>query len=793
MAVGVTTRPTTVPGLSRHSVAWRYESGRAMGGALDGLVVGLTLGFIGLTAADAPAKYLGLPDPVAVVLLGGLTSLLALVGAAVFTVVARMALAAGRWLDRRLVARPSAIRRTIAIPFRILGGVPVGWLGALAVIVWLGAIGHTLGPFGLLAPAGVTSAYVYAIGLIGAALGLARAIARPGLERPIRLGRRVVAGLAVALAVLIAASALVTWADPGSTASLVRPVAALDGRSVPTELADPGEQGPYAVRTMSYGSGTDARRPAFGVDAAFTTPTIDASQALRPLGAGADEARAWFWGFGREAFPLDGLVWLPEGHGPFPLVLMVHGNHAMGDFSESGYAYLGTHLASHGFIAVSVDEDFLNGSWAGDWGGAEQLVRAWFLLLHVDQWRTWNADPASPLHGLVDLDRVALIGHSRGGEAASIAASIAPLDVPPRGGLDPWPTGLQIQAVVAIAPSDSQYGSAVVLRGVDLLELAGGYDGDARAWSGIRQYARTVVTGGGFKAALWSYRSNHGQFNTVWGRSDHGPAGGALLALAPILDPADQRDVARTAIGAFLEASLNGRDGYRGLFQRPMTGREWLPDDDIYLVRSADARFEPLTLSDPSMPVDGVRTETDGLDARRASVLPLRALQTDQGTRGLWIGWTEGPGAAVWGLADVGRREPAGSDPVELRFAIANGSEPAADTPTSPPLDPVVELGTTDGVTVALPLSTWAALPPPLTVDIAKEGPLTALSGVDLSVRSRVERVLQTYAIPLRDFEAVDPAFRADRLDTIRLRLDRSTAGALWIADVGLATLEVGA
>ena len=310
------------------------------------------------------------------------------------------------------------------------------------------------------------------------------------------------------------------------------------------------------------------------------TPTVDASRVLGPLGFGSAAAREAFWGFGPSALPLNGLVWLPDGAGPFPLVLMVHGNHAMGDFSEPGYAYLGEHLASRGFIAVSIDEDFLNGSWASDWAGTEQVVRAWLLLLHLDQWRTWNASLDSPFHGLVDLHRVALIGHSRGGEASSLAASLATDATPPRSDLEPWPTGLDVKAVVAIAPSDGQYGSPVSLKGIDLLELAGGYDGDLRGWSGLRQYARTTVADGSFKAALWSYRSNHGQFNTVWGRSDHGALGGAILNLAPILDPEDQQDVPKTAITAFLEASLHGTEGYRELFQRPMRGRSWLPADD---------------------------------------------------------------------------------------------------------------------------------------------------------------------------------------------------------------------
>ena len=103
---------------------------------------------------------------------------------------------------------------------------------------------------------------------------------------------------------------------------------------------------------------------------------------------------------------------------PFPLVLMVHGNHAMEDFSDPGYAYLGEHLASRGIVAVTVDENFLNGSTAdlanlptfeGLGLDEENDARAWLLLEHLRQWRDWSHDPSSPFAGRVDLDRVGLI------------------------------------------------------------------------------------------------------------------------------------------------------------------------------------------------------------------------------------------------------------------------------------------------------------------------------------------------------------------------------------------------
>ncbi len=537
------------------------------------------------------------------------------------------------------------------------------------------------------------------------------------------------------------------------------------------------------MERWSYGSGTDARRPAFGADAARITPTVDASGVLRRLSEGADATRALWWGFGTDALPLNALVWAPVGDGPFPLVLIVHGNHAMGDFSEDGYAYLGEHLASRGFITASIDEDFLNGSWADDWGGDEQVVRAWLLLLHADLWRSWDADPGDTLHGRVDLDRVALIGHSRGGEAAAVAANLSGADIAPRASMTPWPTDLHIRAVVAIAPSDGQYAAAVRLSGVDFLTIAGGHDADARSWAGIRQYARTTVDGDDFKAALWAYRANHGQFNTVWGRGDFGPFSGSQLNLAPLLPAGEQEDVARTSIGAFLEASLHGADAYRGFFKRPMLGREWLPED-IYLVRSSHGGVVPLTTGDPATPAAGMAIESEGFASVGAMHVPLRALLPDQATRAVIARWPRGDGDATWTVRGLDAMVPGRTAATTIRFALADGTR--TDEGPTPPLRIVVEAIAADGSTVPLPLDEVGALPPPLPVRLAKHDALFASSGIDIHLESPAERVLQTYEIPLGTFEAIDPDVPASDVVGFRIRIDRAHPGAIWIGDVEL-------
>ena len=127
------------------------------------------------------------------------------------------------------------------------------------------------------------------------------------------------------------------------------------------------------------------------------TPTVDGSK-LASVPGPAGKEREKYWGFGFNKMPVNGRVWYPEGEGPFPLVLIVHGNHNMREFSDPGYAYLGELLASRGFILVSVDENFLNGGIRG-----ENDARGWMLLQHLRQWRRFNDSTGSPFAGKVGM------------------------------------------------------------------------------------------------------------------------------------------------------------------------------------------------------------------------------------------------------------------------------------------------------------------------------------------------------------------------------------------------------
>ena len=129
------------------------------------------------------------------------------------------------------------------------------------------------------------------------------------------------------------------------------------------DVPSPLEPGRLSVKSLYYGSGTDKNRPEFRDSVAFTTESVDASK-LVSLG-GSAKSRNKYWGFEPDSFPLNGRVWYPDGPGPFPLVLVAHGNHNMKDFSDPGYEYLGRHLASRGFILASLDMNFINGGIRG--------------------------------------------------------------------------------------------------------------------------------------------------------------------------------------------------------------------------------------------------------------------------------------------------------------------------------------------------------------------------------------------------------------------------------------------
>lgn len=117
---------------------------------------------------------------------------------------------------------------------------------------------------------------------------------------------------------------------------------------------------------------------------------------------------------------------------PFPVVIFSHG---LGGSCE-GYAYLGRHWASHGYVCVHVEHEGSNADvWKGQADAAQEMQRAAKdpqnsinrpkdISFAIDQLKALDSQDG-PLKDRLDLDRIAVAGHSFGAFTALAIAGEA--------------------------------------------------------------------------------------------------------------------------------------------------------------------------------------------------------------------------------------------------------------------------------------------------------------------------------------------------------------------------------
>jgi dienelactone hydrolase len=679
-------------------------------------------------------------------------------------------------------------------------------------------------PF-LWAVVSVTAALVFILG--GAERGLwvatpyaivAGALAGGGLaslgaprgERPTGLARAAAAaGLALGLALLAFGLGWLAWdgpADkpiPDAARAATAPVALL-------ALPDPGQPGPHAVRELTYGSGTDRQRSEFGAKAGLLSRSVDGSLLVECWKGALGWAREAYWGFDAKHLPLQGRVWYPEGEGPFPIVLMVHGNHLAEDFSDPGYEYLGRLFASRGTIAVSVDENFLNSTVSDllaipDPGMKDENdARGWLLLEHLRQWRDWSRTRGNPFEGRVDLERVGLVGHSRGGEAVAVAGVFNRLPFYPDDGRLAFDYGFGIRGIAAIAPVDGQYKPAGVstrLSNVSYFVLHGSHDADMESFHGERVLERVRFTDGAdrFKAGLYVHRANHGQFNTTWGRGDKGGLGDRFLDLRALLPAEDQEKIARVFLSAFVEATLHDGTGYRALFRDYRRGAAWLPRV-VYLQQYEDSATrvladfeEDIDLTTATAP--GARLDAEGLADWKEREASLKWGSLD--TRAVWLGWdrdkakatpsyalllpdpgvSAGPDQALaFHLADA-KQDP--SPPLdEAKPGKDAKAKKAKEDEPPKPIDLSVEVEDGDGRTARVALSRFRPLQRQVEAQVTK--------AAWLADQKPSELVFDAFELPLSAFPEATPGLDLTRLRGVRLVFDRTEKGVVVLDDLAV-------
>lgn len=190
--------------------------------------------------------------------------------------------------------------------------------------------------------------------------------------------------------------------------------------------------------------------------------------------------------------------------GPVPIVFMAHGNHSPADPSYLGYDYFQQALARMGMVAVSVDCNQLNGNIGGPgniWDRADLINAsiAHFVAL------AGGGDPI--FGGHIDVARVGLMGHSRGGEAVVIAPARASA-----------PAGVSVLAALSLAPTDWGATSGPP-SGYEYMTILPAADGDVIDNDGAKYYDRSQPTS--FKSQQYVHAANHNYFNRQWLNNDN--------------------------------------------------------------------------------------------------------------------------------------------------------------------------------------------------------------------------------------------------------------------------------
>ena len=210
-------------------------------------------------------------------------------------------------------------------------------------------------------------------------------------------------------------------------------------------------------------------------------------------------------------YDLKGLIGIPKGDGPFPVILLSHGSHSNDDESkrfDTGFDYLVEALAKRGFIAISLD---LSKPYIWKYGDNDDREKSIHVALdHFDQLlKTAKGNVTgfpTDLTGKIDFQRIGLIGHSRGGETMlDIAVEIEN-------------KGYPVSAILSVAPTfffpDRQWPTS------DVAILVPEFDGDVVNLDGYLMLSALNRNTTGDHALVRLQRANHNFFNRHLTRND---------------------------------------------------------------------------------------------------------------------------------------------------------------------------------------------------------------------------------------------------------------------------------
>lgn len=261
--------------------------------------------------------------------------------------------------------------------------------------------------------------------------------------------------------------------------------------------------------------------------------------------------------------------------GQCPSDMMVVPNH-------QGHAYIAEHLASHGFIAVSINAN--RGITCGygsesDFGLVQ--ARGRLVLKHIELWNAWSKRGGAPQSlglqenafvGVIDFAQVGLFGHSRGAEGVRAAYNFAKMPNAPI--LTKIPE-LKIRGIFEVAGTDGL--STKVFDALDVAwnQIIPLCDGDVSDLAGRRPYERMLPKADEAtptpKSLYMVWGANHNFFNSEWQNNESFGCENHQAIFQPTdHESPNQRQIALLAASDFFRAHV-------GAAREPVLSRHFNP------------------------------------------------------------------------------------------------------------------------------------------------------------------------------------------------------------------------
>ncbi|MEM8847066.1 MAG: hypothetical protein AAGD17_08205 [Bacteroidota bacterium] len=556
----------------------------------------------------------------------------------------------------------------------------------------------------------------------------------------------------------------------------------------------PAEYGKYSVQKLTYGSGNDKHRIEFGDGVDIKTTTVNGSPFIDNWNGLGGWLRTKYWGFDDSKLPINGRVWYPEGNGSFPLVLIVHGDNDMQDFSDGGYGYLAELLASKGMIVISIDQNFLNTSWSDFRSGLveENDARAWLLLQHLKLWHECNNRESNIFYRKIDTSNIALIGHSRGGESIVHAALFNRLKHYPDNASIKFDFNYNIKALMAIAPVDGQYRPSSMkteLSNINYFVIHGSMDAQLDYFLGSQQYNRINFSDSTyyFKSSLYIKNANHSQFNTTWNGDETYNVFKGFQSSKNLLTKEEQMQIAKVYTVSFLETTLKDNKKYLPIFQDYRKVKKWLPNT-IYLSQFEDSRTEILCNYDEDFDLLSSSHNNATISSENLSMWYERKVKSNDENKAVFLGWN----AVASSESNNIRKTPPNysihfdepfietNDQSVLTFSLfeVEGIKKKIDNTTGNRfIDFTVELTDSEGEFVSFALSDFSFLQNRVHNIIWKNEYLMG--------KRRSDKVFQSFFFEFGDLQKENPKFNFSRLKKLSFVFDKSENGIIAMDNVG--------